>query len=87
MGQYYGLPLKDQALLKNDFRKFLVQILGGAIVVFGLFVAYRRVKVMEDGQITEHFTRAIDQLGARNQEGSPNLEVRLGAIYALERIS
>lgn len=33
------------------------------------------------GQITERFTRAIDQLG------SNTLDVRLGRIYALERIA
>src|SRR5829696_4712623 len=35
----------------------------------------------EQGQITERFTRAIDQLG------SEKLELRLGGIYALERIA
>jgi hypothetical protein len=35
----------------------------------------------EQGQITERFTRAIDQLG------SDHLDVRLGGIYALERIA
>src|SRR5215203_5590229 len=35
----------------------------------------------EQGQITERFTRAIDQLG------SEKLEIRLGGIYALERIA
>ena len=37
---------------------------------------------------TERFTRAIDQLGATDdKEGEPKLEIRLGAIYALERIA
>src|SRR5215217_223798 len=35
----------------------------------------------EQGQITERFTRAIDQLG------SEKLQIRLGGIYALERIA
>src|SRR5215217_5218865 len=35
----------------------------------------------EQGQITERFTRTIDQLG------SEKLEIRLGGIYALERIA
>jgi hypothetical protein len=34
-----------------------------------------------EGQVTERFTRAIEQLG------SDNLAVRLGGIYALERIA
>jgi len=39
-----------------------------------------------EGQITERFTRAIELLGASNDGGRRNLEQRLGAIYALERI-
>ncbi|MCA1666553.1 MAG: hypothetical protein LC793_03970, partial [Thermomicrobia bacterium] len=37
--------------------------------------------VAREGQITERFTRAIDQLGSEKDE------IRLGAIYALERIA
>ena len=39
------------------------------------------LKVSQEGRITEHFTRAIDQLG------NPAIEIRLGGIYALERIA
>lgn len=35
-----------------------------------------------EGQITERFTRAVDQLGNKDA-----LDVRLGGIYALERIA
>src|SRR5215208_5811468 len=41
----------------------------------------------EQGQITERFTRAIEQLGETNSNGEPKLELRLGGIYALERIA
>ena len=37
------------------------------------------------GQITERFTQAIDQLGKTNEDGTRNMEVRLGGIYSLER--
>ncbi len=40
-----------------------------------------QLRVAEQGQITERFTRAVDQLG------SDRLDVRLGGIYALERIA
>ncbi len=43
--------------------------------------AQKTLRLTEQGQITERFMRAIDQLG------SDKLEVRLGAIYALERIA
>jgi hypothetical protein len=42
-------------------------------------------RLTEQGQITERFTRAIDQLGATDEKGK-KLETRLGGIYALERI-
>ena len=44
-------------------------------------IAQENLKVAQDGQITERFTRAVDQLG------NDKIEVRLGGIYALERIS
>jgi hypothetical protein len=45
----------------------------------------RQLQLTEQGQITERFTRAIDQLGATDETGE-KLEIRLGGIYALERI-
>jgi hypothetical protein len=42
--------------------------------------------VSREGQITERFTKAIEQIGATSEEGK-NLEMRLGGIHALERIS
>jgi hypothetical protein len=44
------------------------------------------LRVAEQGQITERFSRAIDQLGAKT-DGRPNMELRLGGIYSLERIA
>ncbi|GAB4303601.1 MAG: hypothetical protein Kow0090_19190 [Myxococcota bacterium] len=39
------------------------------------------IEIAREGQITERFTRAVEQLG------SEKMDIRLGAIYALERIS
>jgi hypothetical protein len=44
------------------------------------------LRLAREGQITERFTRAIDQLGATAAADNKKLEVRLGGIYALERI-
>jgi hypothetical protein len=38
----------------------------------------------EQGQLTERYSRAIEQLG---QQGPERLQVRLGGIYALERLA
>lgn len=73
-------------------RTALLASLAGAIAVMGAILSgltYRlnsRVAAQTherdlQGQITERFTRAIDQLG------SEKLDIRLGGIYALERIA
>jgi len=45
-----------------------------------------QIRLTEQGQITERFTRAIDQLGSTDDDGNPRVEIRLGGIYGLERI-
>jgi uncharacterized protein YjbI with pentapeptide repeats len=72
---------KDLAKLQNDARTTLVQSLGGAALLIGLYLTLRNLQLTQDKQITEHYTRAVEQLG------SDRLAVRLGAIYALERIA
>jgi hypothetical protein len=64
-----------------------VKILGGALVAYGLFLTNRRIRVTEDGQVTERFTKAIEQLGSCKADGEPNFDVRLGGIFSLERIA
>jgi uncharacterized protein YjbI with pentapeptide repeats len=43
-------------------------------------------RLTEQGQITDRFTRAIDQLG-KVENGRKLFEIRVGGIYALERIA
>jgi len=47
----------------------------------------KTLNLTEQGQITDRFTRAIDQLGATNDDKSKRIEIRLGGIYALEQIA
>ena len=67
--------------LENEYRKTLAQIIGGFGLLFGLYLTWRKIVATEEGQITERFSRAIEQLGSEKQE------VRLGGIYSLERIA
>ena len=78
---------EDVAALQNEMRKTLLQEVGGAFALFALYLTFRRVKVAEQGHITDRYTKAIEQLGALTADNKPNVEVRLGAIYALERIA
>lgn len=58
----------------------------GALVFTGLSLNATRhqVSITEQGQFTDRFSRAVDQLG---QQGADRLQVRLGGIYALQRLA
>lgn len=47
-------------------------------------LSLRTLALQRQGQVTDRFIRAIDQLG---QAGEPRLDTRVGAIYALEQIA
>jgi hypothetical protein len=66
---------------ENEARKTIAQILGGAVLLIGLYFTWQQVTISQEGQITERFTRATDQIG------SNTLEVRVGGIYAFQRIA
>jgi uncharacterized protein YjbI with pentapeptide repeats len=97
-----GLSLKDRLGLEDAMRSSIAQIIGGIVILIGLIFTWRQLgatrktleisqeqlgatrktlDISQEGQITERFTRAIEQLG------SDKLEIRLGGIYALERIA
>jgi hypothetical protein len=67
--------------LQNDFRSELLQILAALFVVAGAAATWQQIRIAREGQITERFTRAIEHLG------SDKLDIRLGGIYALERLA
>jgi Pentapeptide repeats (8 copies) len=62
-------------------RTALLAFLAGTVAVIGAFYTARSYELSKRGQITDRFTRAIEQLG------SDKPEIRVGAIYALERIA
>ena len=78
---------KDILAQTNEYRRTWAQIIAGLIVLLGLYFTWRRVEIAQEQQVTERFTRAIDQLGAADDRGHKKLEIRLGGIYALERIA
>jgi uncharacterized protein YjbI with pentapeptide repeats len=70
-----------QAKLQNDARSALLQGFAGLLVVIGALATWRQVNISREGQITDRFAHAIDQLGSEKPE------VRVGGIRALERIA
>jgi len=80
----YVAPTKPSE--KKDLVLAMAQILAGTALLSGLYFTWRTLQVNREGQITERFTRAIEQLGA--SEGDEKcLEIRIGGIFALERLA
>jgi len=71
---------------ENEARKTLATILGGLAIVITFYSTLATLHTTEEGQITDRYTKAIEELGAEATDG-PKLEVRLGGIYALDRIA
>lgn len=78
--------------LQNQVRQTLAILLAAGAILIGLALLWRRiaaseraaidaVRLAEESQRRERFTRAVGQLA------DDRLEVRLGAIYALEQVA
>src|SRR5215212_9056178 len=72
-GAYFSqqVPAKERPALVNEYRRTWAQIIGGFGLLLGLYFTWRRIEISQqeleatrDQQVTERFTRAIDQLGA-----------------------
>lgn len=85
----YGAP--------DDLNKLLLAfgaLVGAPFLVWRVLIAAQQTSIARETMYTTLFTKAVEQLGATREvdtAGSPktvpNTEVRLGAIYALERIA
>ena len=90
-----ALPVKERLELLDRRRQGRHQTLNSVGILFGvLFTAASLVATAlsvrttqnelsngKEGQITDRYTKAVDQLG------SAKLDIRLGGIYALERLA
>jgi len=74
---------KGSSLLtaRDDARGRLLTLGAGLFAAGALFYTARNYAVAREGQVTDRYTKAIGQLGSKK------LDVRLGGIYALERIA
>lgn len=72
---------KERVNAQNAIYRSLIQALGGLFFSITAYLTWRNIKATEDKQITERFSKAVEQLG------SGKIEVRLGGIYSLERIA
>ena len=88
---------------KKDFVQLIFHAVGGMLVILGVYVTWQEFKTSraalvnsqetlrttQEGQITDRFTRAIEQLGKSDDVSGKtnNLAIRLGGIYSLERLA
>ena len=75
-----GLSGVDLAKAENDARGTLVAGWTGLAVAVAGVAALLTYRLSRRGQVTDRFSRAIDQLGATS------MAVRTGGLYALEQI-
>jgi hypothetical protein len=82
----------ELAQARNDVRTTLLQGLGGLVLLIGAYLTWHQtqlsraasrdvLRLAREGQLTDRFTHAVEQLG------SDNVAVRVGGIYALGRIA
>lgn len=67
----------EELKAQNDVRTTLLQVLAGGVLALGAYFSYRQLRVTREGQITDRYTKAVDQLG------SEHLDVRLGAVLGV----
>lgn len=79
------LPKVKKLETANEIRRTVTQIVVGLFGVAALVLTWRRVRAAEESSLTERLSKAIEQLGAVGSNGEPVLEVRIGAVYLLER--
>ncbi|MCV2369467.1 pentapeptide repeat-containing protein [Roseateles oligotrophus] len=72
----------------------IVQAAGGAALLVGIMFSWKNLRAAQDKldldrakQDTDRFTQASAQLGAQLANGNPNIEARLGGIYALATLA
>ncbi len=91
----FQLFLDITNLKDNEIRNLALAFLGtisGIGALFGVYLAILRSETTErqtytdeQGLITDRINKATEGLGKSDVDGDPVIEVRLGALYALER--
>jgi hypothetical protein len=72
---------KERAASRRGVTTATLALFAGVLSAIGALYTARTYSLSRSGHVTDRFTRATDQLG------SPQIDVRMGGIYALERIA
>ncbi|MCF0073056.1 pentapeptide repeat-containing protein [Dyadobacter sp. CY261] len=87
-GKADSLSVKELLEVENELRKTIAQIIGGVLVLAGLAFSWEQVvdsrnnlELSQQRFTVESYSKAVDQLG------STSSHVRMGGIFALQKIS
>jgi uncharacterized protein YjbI with pentapeptide repeats len=80
VGSPPGLTPNQRLQRENEVRASGLQLLAGVLAVVAVGTGYRSYLTGREGHVTDRYTRAVEQLG------HSALDVRVGGIYALERL-
>jgi uncharacterized protein YjbI with pentapeptide repeats len=72
---------RDLITLKNTLNSSLFQLVSGLFFFLTAYTAWWNLEISDKKQIAERFSKAVDQLG------NDKLGVRVGGIFALEKIA
>lgn len=75
------LSVIDWLSAKNSTRSILVALLVAMVGAGGFLYTVRSYRLARTGQVTDRYTKAVDQLGVSDKP-----QVRVGGVYALEKI-
>jgi hypothetical protein len=76
----------DRFAAENEARRTVATIVAGLAIFISFYTAQQQLGLQQQGQFTDRYTKAIDEMAASDNNGTPKLAVRLGGIYALEQI-
>ncbi len=92
-GELNGDELRWHVLALVGLLTALGGLLGTPLALLRVTTTERQVRAAEEGLITDRINKAVEGLGAEKsvkrdskEWTEPNIEVRIGALYALERI-
>jgi uncharacterized protein YjbI with pentapeptide repeats len=98
---YQGYDSDRFNQLVEEYRRAVLELFGGFLLVSALEAGRRRASAVEElarvgvqilnltaeAQATDRMVKAVAQLSAVDQNGNKQIELRLGGIYTLERIA
>lgn len=94
--KWISLPQENGSpqILFNDVRTIMLVLAawyGVPFLIWRTILADKQTQISQESHYTELFTKAVEQLGAVREvpgkESEPALEIRIGAIYSLERLA